>query len=145
MVEAWLGLCGESGGQSHPNREKPAMGKAKVRSVRDLVVWQVGMEISIACYRLSNSFPKEELYGLTSQVRRAAVSIPANIAEGFGRSNPGDYHRHLQIAQGSLKELETLLEIVERLELADGRRITDECDRLGRMMRSLIGKIREAR
>jgi len=127
--------------------EKPSMNRDKIRSVRDLVVWQVGMRISVRCYRLTEAFPKSELYGLTSQIRRAAVSVPANIAEGFGRGNPGDYHRHLSIAQGSLKELETLLELSQMLDLADSssEEILASCDEQGKMLRALIGKIRERR
>jgi four helix bundle protein len=123
------------------------MVKDKVRSVKDLRVWQIGMDISIKCYRLTESLPKEERYGLTSQIRRAAVSVPANIAEGFGRANPGDNHRFLSIAQGSLKEVETLLEVARRLGyLGDGRPdLLRDCNALGKLLWAMIGAVKERR
>src|SRR5215207_5514750 len=89
-----------------------------IQSYRDLRVWQDAMGLAEACYRLTASFPRDELFGLTSQVRRAATSIPANIAEGYGRNSKGAYTQFLKIAQGSLKELETHLLLAERLNLA---------------------------
>ena len=83
---------------------------------RDLVVWREGMQLLVETYRVAAQLPDIERYGLASQLRRAAVSIPANIAEGFGRSAPGDYLRHLSIALGSLRELQTLLEAVTLLK-----------------------------
>jgi len=84
------------------NRARPA-----IRNYRDLFVWGRSMDLAEACYKISRQFPPSEIYGLTSQIRRAAVSIPANIAGGHGRRNLGDYVHHLSIANGSLKELET--------------------------------------
>ena len=81
----------------------------EIRSYRDLHVWQNALELATETYRLTRNWPKDELYGLTSQARRAATSIPANIAEGFGRQNRGSCAHFLRIAQGSLKELETHL------------------------------------
>jgi len=78
-----------------------------VKSYRDLLVWQEAMELVIGCYRISDRFPPRELYGLTNQLRRAAVSVPANIAEGRGRSHTREFVYHLSIAYGSLKEVET--------------------------------------
>lgn len=112
-----------------------------MKSFRDLEVWHAGMELAERCYDITRTFPKEELFGLTSQIRRSAVSIPANIAEGWGRDNPGDYSRHLRIANGSLKELETHLELAARLHLVPQEVIDPAArlaDRLGRMLRSLI-------
>ena len=86
-----------------------------IKSYRDLRVWECGMELSLACYSLTRQFPSHEQYGLTSQIRRAAVSIPANIAEGHGKSGSGNYLQHLSHARGSLRELETLLILSERL------------------------------
>ena len=80
-----------------------------------MIVWQKAMTLVVESYRLSNQLPKSELYGLTSQIQRAAVSIPANIAEGHGRDHLGDYLRHLSIANGSLMELETHILLVHRL------------------------------
>lgn len=84
-----------------------------VQCYRDLLVWQKAMEVVLACYRLSETFPKTETFGLASQLRRAAVSIPANIAEGHGREHLGDYLHHLSIANGSLMEAETHLLLAE--------------------------------
>src|SRR5690242_315326 len=88
-----------------------------VRSYRDLRVWQDGMTLAARCYDITRTFPKEELYGITSQIRRSASSIPANIAEGNGRENRGEYIQFLRIAQGSLKELETHLLLSVRIGL----------------------------
>ena len=81
----------------------------EIQSYRDLKVWQLGMSLAVECYRLTRTFPKEEMFGMTSQIRRAAVSIPANIAEGNGREQTGAYIQFLRISQGGLKELETHL------------------------------------
>lgn len=86
-----------------------------IRSYRDLRVWQWAVDLSIECYRATKRLPKDELYGLVSQIRRAAVSVAANIAEGHGRKHLGDYLHHLSVASGSLMELETHLLISERL------------------------------
>jgi four helix bundle protein len=80
-------------------------------SHRDLDAWKQGTELAKACYRLTASFPADERFGLVSQIRRAAVSVPTNIAEGCGRHTRGELLRFLSIARGSLKELETLLEL----------------------------------
>ena len=86
-----------------------------VRSVQDLMIWQRAMDLVETCYRLTAGFPQEEKFGLTSQIRRASTSIPANIAEGFGRWNPADFARFVSIASGSLRELDTHLLISARL------------------------------
>jgi four helix bundle protein len=114
---------------------------SEIRSYRDLKVWQDGMTLVEGCYRFSKELPKEELFGLTSQMRRAAVSVPANIAEGYGRDSKGSYVNFLKTAQGSLKELETHLILAPRLkfgtvDLAD--RLLAQCETLGRMLRALI-------
>jgi len=82
-----------------------------VQSFRDLHVWQRSMELAVAVYRLTQAFPREELYGLTSQLRRATVSIPSNIAEGQGRLNTREFRQYLGVARGSNCELQTQLEI----------------------------------
>jgi four helix bundle protein len=86
-----------------------------IRSYRDLIAWQKGMELVEMVYRTSNIWPKSEIYGLTNQVRRATVSVPANIAEGHGRASTKEYLHHLSIARGSLLEVETHLLIAQRL------------------------------
>ena len=89
-----------------------------IQSYRDLTVWQLGMQITEDVYALTKSFPAEERFGLTSQLRRAAASVPANIAEGHARSSTKDFLRHLSIAIGSLAEVTTFLELAERLKFA---------------------------
>lgn len=83
----------------------------KLNSFRDLRVWQLSMELVEIIYRLTQNFPKYEIYGLTSQIQRAAVSVPSNIAEGHTREHTKEFLHHLSIAQASLAELETQLEI----------------------------------
>jgi len=89
----------------------------EINSYRDLKVWQDAMVIAERAYRLTARFPKEEVYGMTSQIRRAAVSVAANIAEGHGRDHSGSFVQFLRIAQGSLKELETHLLLALRVDL----------------------------
>ena len=113
----------------------------EIESYRDLKVWQEGMSLVEGCYRLSNEFPREELFGLTSQLRRAAVSVPANIAEGYGRDSRGSYVAFLKTAQGSLKEVETHLILAQRLgfgSLDKTDRLLSQSETIGRMLRSLI-------
>jgi four helix bundle protein len=102
------------------------------------------MAIAERVYRLTTRFPKDEVYGMTSQIRRAAVSVEANVAEGHGRENSGSFVQFLRIAQGSLKELETHLLLALRVELASTKEVEPilrQCDELGRMLRSLIRSI----
>lgn len=89
-----------------------------IQSFRDLEVWQKAMEMAEEVYRLTKDFPKEELFGLTSQMRRAATSVPANIAEGWARRGTKEFLQFLNIASGSLRELETYLLLAERIQLA---------------------------
>jgi four helix bundle protein len=112
-----------------------------IRTYRDLIVWQVGIELAVGCYEMTRSFSRDELYGLTSQIRRSSTSIPANIAEGYGRDSTGQFVQFLRIAQGSLKELETHLTVSERVQLlerVDCERLMSSCSELGRMLRALI-------
>lgn len=113
----------------------------KIQSYRDLEVWQQGMALAENCYRLTKTFPKEEMYGMVSQIRRAAVSIPANIAEGYGREYRNQYIQFLRIAQGSLKELETHLLLAIRVELITmqiGQPLLAQCESTGKLLRALI-------
>jgi four helix bundle protein len=117
---------------------------SSIESYRDLDVWKLGMQLAKECYVLTQKFPKEEMFGLTSQVRRASVSIPANIAEGYGRDNRGEYVQFLRIVQGSLKELETHLLISTDVNITmpkNSQPLLDLCDRIGKMLRSLIRKL----
>jgi four helix bundle protein len=86
---------------------------------RDLAVWQRAMELSESVYHLTKSFPKEELYGLTSQLRRASTSVASNIAEGRGRATAGEFKQFLCIAQGSTYEVHTQLLLAKRLKIGD--------------------------
>lgn len=111
-----------------------------ITSYRDLEVWQRGMELAVGAYTLTRSFPKEELFGMTSQIRRAAASIPANIAEGWARNAPREFVRFLRIAQGSLRELETHLLLTSRVELTTEEIIQPlmgTCDLIGRQLHRL--------
>lgn len=104
-------------------------------------IWSRGSAPWTTVYRLSSAWPREEVYGLTSQARRAAVSVPANIAEGYGRDNLGAYLHFLKIAQGSLKELETHFEVAQRVGyLTDEMLITalEETAVVGKILRGLI-------
>lgn len=87
----------------------------QVKSYKDLIVWQKSMGLVAMVYQVTKTFPKEELYGLTNQLRRAAVSIPSNIAEGQARNSTAEFRNFLSIARGSLAEVETQLLIAERL------------------------------
>ena len=93
--------------------------KQKLQSFRDLQIWQKSMELTVDVYRMTKNFPHEEIFGLTSQLRRCAISIPSNIAEGQGRSSEREFLHFLSIARGSNCELQTQLEISRRLGLAD--------------------------
>lgn len=116
-------------------------GKTQVRSYRDLQVWQRAMDLVVRSYKLTSVLPRNETYGLASQIQRAATSIPANIAEGHGREHLGDYLHHLSIANGSLMELETHILVASRLSYLS----QEEADQLltltgtvGRMLAGLI-------
>jgi len=117
------------------------MGDPSIQSYRDLRVWQEAMTLAEQIYHLTQNFPPAELYGMTGQMRRAAASIPANIAEGYGRESRGDYIRFLQIAQGSLRELETHLILAVRVNLTtedSAALCLTQCEVAGRMLRALI-------
>ena len=88
----------------------------EIKSYRDLRVWQSGMDLVVMVYEVSEKFPSKEVYGLTSQIRRAAVSVPSNIAEGHTRESTKEYLRYLSIAQASLAEVQTQIEIAFRLK-----------------------------
>lgn len=90
----------------------------KIQSYKDLIVWQKSMALVVTIYELTTTFPKSELYGITSQLRRAAVSIPSNIAEAWGRRSVKEYRQFYAISYGSVLELETQLLITQRLKFA---------------------------
>ena len=117
-----------------------------MRTYRDLLVWQKSMVLVTEVYEISKKFPKDELYGLTSQIRRCAISLPSNIAEGYGRNSTNDYIHFLRIASGSLYELQTQMEISLNLQYIESREFENlyELSReIERMLSSLIRKLRE--
>lgn len=114
-----------------------------IQSYQDLQVWQKSMDLAEGVYRLVATFPRDEMYGMTSQLRRSAASIPANIAEGHGRELTGSFVQYLRMAQGSLKETETHLLLAKRVALttdtaSEPLPLLAQCDELGRMLRALI-------
>jgi len=109
-----------------------------IESYQDLTVWRKAMDLAVLCYRLTQGFPKEEAFGMTSQIRRAAASIPANIAEGWGRGTTGEYLQFLRIAQGSAKELETHLLLCVRVELLRKERAEPGLELLAEISRMTI-------
>lgn len=115
-----------------------------IRSYRDLEVWQKAMDLVVECYRIAERFPRTETYGLTSQLQRAAVSVPANIAEGHGRSHTKEYLNHLSIACGTLMEVETHLQIAGRLSYLDNsslQTLLDKSAEIGRMLNGLMRRL----
>jgi len=116
----------------------------KVESFKDLIVWQKGIELVNDIYKVTKHFPKEELYCITSQIRRAAISIPSNIAEGWGRGTTKNYIQFLEISRGSLYELNTLIIIsnnLTHLSKDDSSEIENKIFEIGRMLNSLITKL----
>ena len=117
-----------------------------VKSYRDLLIWQKGIQLTVLIYRISKAFPREEIYGLTSQMRRCAVSIPSNIAEGAGRLNTPEYKQFLGIARGSSFELQTQLVIAKELGYGDGEQIAladGLCNEVGKMLFATIAALKE--
>lgn len=116
-----------------------------IRSFKDLIVWQRSMDLAVRIYRTTQKLPASERFGLTSQLRRASVSIPSNIAEGYGRQSTGYYRQFLSISRGSLMEVETQINICERLKYlaqSDTEDIFKEIIEISKMLTSLISKIR---
>ena len=116
----------------------------RIKSYRDLVVWQKSMDLVDACYALTSRFPPAERFGITSQIRRSAVSIAANIAEGHARNGPREFVHHLSIARGSLRELETLLIVSQRQRYIPATTFVEverQTDQIGRMLSVLHSRI----
>ena len=119
--------------------------RQEIRSHRDLIVWQKAMDLVTTVYRVTEDFPKSELYGLTSQIRRCAASIPANIAEGQGRRLGGEFLQFLGNARGSLLELDTHLEIAVRLGLLSAELHSTVMAQLVEVRKLLNGLMRSIR
>ncbi|HBL78012.1 MAG TPA: four helix bundle protein [Prolixibacteraceae bacterium] len=117
-----------------------------MKTYREIIVWQRAMSFVTKIYKYSKSFPNEEMYGLISQIRRSAVSIPSNIAEGFGRKSSNDFKRFLQIAMGSLFEVQTQLEISKNLEYIDEKTFNDlyqDSREIERILTAFIDSIKD--
>lgn len=124
------------------------MSASGFRSYQDLQVWSLGIDLATGVYAFAKQLPDTERYGLISQMQRAAVGVPANIAEGHGRESTQDFIRFLRIAQGSLKEVETHMIIAQRVHTVDPESVDTllaDTDRLGKMLRSLIQSLQERR
>lgn len=118
-----------------------------VKYYRELIVWQKSIDLAIMVYEAVKTLPKEELYSLSDQIRRAAISIPSNIAEGNQRNTTRDYLRFLSIAKGSLGELETQLIICERLNFLSNEQTTpimNQCTEVSKMLNKLIIRLQSA-
>ena len=115
------------------------------QAFRDLQVWQRSMQLTIAVYKLTHEFPREEMFGLTSQIRRSAVSLPSNIAEGQGRLTPGEFRQFLGIARGSNFELQTQLELAKALGMGEGSAINKAesmSHEVGKMLYSMLESLK---
>lgn len=118
----------------------------KMKTFRDLLIWQKAMKLVTDCYTISKGFPKEEQFSLTSQIRRCCVSIPSNISEGYGRNTNKDYHRFLTISLGSLFEFQTQVEIAFNLQYITEEKFNklyEDSRELERMLSSFINKIKQ--
>jgi four helix bundle protein len=116
-----------------------------VQSYRDLVAWNRAMGLVTEIYRMTRDFPKEELFGLTSQLRRAAVSIPCNIAEGKGRLSKGEFRQFLGNARGSLAELETQILIAQNLQYlpgAEANKLLVMVEEVGKVLNGLLSAVK---
>jgi four helix bundle protein len=119
--------------------------RSEIRNYRDLAVWHLGMDIALRVYQATKDFPADERFGLTSQLRRAAASVPANIAEGHARASTKDFLRHVSIAIGSLAETATFIELAGRLNygnVEELRRISEMTTEERRMLRTLQKALR---
>jgi len=108
-------------------------------------VWQHAVDLCVAVYRLTRNFPREEIYGITQQIRRASVSIPSNIAEGYARGSREQYRQFLCIAQGSCSELQTQLVIADRLQLAPASELRETqilAAEVGKMLAAILARLR---
>jgi four helix bundle protein len=119
-------------------------GDAAMKNFRDLQVWEKAHSLTLASYKVTNEFPKQEMYGMSSQIRRCADSIPANIAEGCGKRGNGEFQRYLNIAAGSASELEYHFLLAHDLKFvneADYRDLNDRVVEVKRMLAALARKV----
>ncbi|PHR74689.1 MAG: four helix bundle protein [Lutibacter sp.] len=119
-----------------------------MKTYRELIIWQKSMKLVTLNYQITKNFPETEKFGLTSQIQRSAISIPSNIAEGYGRNSLNDYIRFLNISNGSLYELQTQIEIAYNLKYTNKEtfeKVYENSREIERMMSSLIRKLKEKR
>lgn len=128
-----------NGGVAKGQHVTQGQSRGDIRGFKDLEVWQVAMRLVQACYELSRAFPDSEKFGLTNQLRRSAVSVPSNIAEGHGRGSPKSFLQFLWIANGSLAELETQVLLAVDLGFVDGETATKCLELIGQTGRMLTG------
>lgn len=124
---------------------RPAAGSAK--SYRDLLVWQRAIQLSVSLYKLTSKFPQAELYGLSSQLRRAGISVASNIAEGYGRGSKGEYRNFLGMARGSALEVQTQLVLARELGFGDPEQIAAAeqlAEEAGKMLWAMIERLPHA-
>ena len=117
------------------------MKRPPAKNFQDLIVWQKAHQFVLLVYRYSESFPKNELYGLTSQLRRSAVSVPANIAEGFKKRTKPGKARYLNIAQGSLEESRYYLILAKDLDYGDNLRLRNQLEEVSKLLESYLSSI----
>ena len=120
------------------------MKRPPAKNFQDLIVWQKAHQLVLSVYQYSESFPKNELYGLTSQLRRAAVSIPANIAEGFKKRTKPDKARYLNIAQGSLEESRYYLILAKDLDYGDNPRLKNQLVEVSKLLEAYLSSIQNS-
>ena len=148
MVDAFVRFHQDFSSQHSAISIQPRKLDRVMKDFRDLKVWEKGHELALACYAATAEFPKEEIFGLTSQIRRAASSIPANIAEGCGRRGNAELHRFLQMAMGSASELEYHLLLsrdLDFLKTENHDELHHRVTEIKRMLASLIRKVDEER
>jgi four helix bundle protein len=127
--------------QTTASQQVSAKARTRTRHFRDLMVWQKSMQLAQKIYQNTADFPKHEIFGLTSQMRRAAVSVPSNIAEGHGRLTDGNMRLFLGQARGSLYELETQIELARRLnylQTESEKDLLESCREVGKMLNGLL-------
>ncbi len=117
------------------------MKRTPAKTFQDLIVWQKAHQFVLSIYRFTESFPKNEIYGLTAQLRRAAISIPANIAEGFKKKTKGDKARFMNIAQGSLEESRYYLILAKDLGYGDTLELTSQLEEVSKMLEAYFSSI----
>ena len=110
-----------------------------MKNFKDLKIWQKGMDIAVSCFQLTDSFPSIERFGIVSQINRAGVSIPSNVAEGSSRTSEKDYGRFIEISLGSSFELETQLLIAQRLKFGDETKVADLISNVSEEQKMLAG------